>query len=307
MHNYAQHSGYAAPPLAFDLKVALVTGASSGFGLLISLTLAQKGYRIIATMRDIHKHELLMDKARKAKVDMYIDCMELDVTNPIAVSQTIREVIGKYKNINVLVNNAGYAVGGFVEDVPLEEWRRQMETNFFGLVAVTKEVLPYMREQGSGLIINISSISGQVGFPGYAPYVASKFAVEGFSEALRLEMKPFGVHVSLVEPGAYPTHIWQKGFDSLHTPEQSPYYRMLQAILSYSRRSLSKAANPQDVADIVAHICCVRNPKLRYSLGRGVSLLLWTKRLLPYSLLERIMLNVLKDNKKVTPINSKSQ
>jgi NAD(P)-dependent dehydrogenase (short-subunit alcohol dehydrogenase family) len=276
------------------LPIALVTGSSSGFGLLIALTLAKKGYQVIATMRDLNKREQLMNDARYAKVDIRIDCVELDVTNHTAISEVTKELIGKYGRIDYLVNNAGYAVGGFVEDVPLDDWRMQMETNFMGLVAVTKAALPFMREQRAGHIINISSVSGRVGFPGYAPYAASKFAVEGFSEALRLEMKPFGVQVVLVEPGAYPTDIWQKGFDTIHTSDGSPYHNRLQSILSYSRQTLSKAANPQDVADAVAHICSVRYPKLRYSMGSGVFLLLWAKRLLPFSFLERTILKMLK-------------
>ncbi|NHN28651.1 SDR family oxidoreductase [Paenibacillus agricola] len=298
MNNSYSSTSQSLPSLPSALPTALVTGSSSGFGQLIALTLAQKGYQVIATMRDLNKQAPLINEAKKAGIDMRIESVELDVTNHKAILDVTKALIDKYGRIDVLVNNAGYAVGGFVEDVPLADWQRQMETNFMGVVAVTKAVLPYMREQGTGYIINISSISGRVGFPGYAPYVASKFAVEGFSEALRLELKPFGVQVVLVEPGAYPTNIWKKGFDTIHTSQHSPYQDKLQAILSYSRKTASQGADPQEVADAVARICAIRYPKLRYAMGNGVSLLLWAKMLLPYSFLERTMIKMLGTTKK---------
>ncbi|MEK3915085.1 SDR family oxidoreductase [Paenibacillus sp. FSL H7-0331] len=277
--------------------VILVTGASSGFGLLISITMAKKGYRVIASMRDLSNQSQLMEQARAAKVELLIDCVQLDVTDHRTISEVINETMERYGRIDILVNNAGLAIGGFIEEVPIEAWRQQMDINYFGLVAVTKAVLPYMRQQRSGHIFNISSVSGRVGFPGYAPYVASKFAVEGFSEALRLEMQPFGVQVVLIEPGAYPTSIWKKGFDSIHTSPHSPYQDQLDAVLNYSKSTLNNGADPQDIADAIARISRLRRPKLRYAMGKGVHFLLFSKVLLPWNWIESFMLKLLKIRK----------
>ncbi|MCU6795751.1 SDR family oxidoreductase [Paenibacillus sp. WQ 127069] len=277
--------------------VILITGASSGFGLLISITMAKKGYRVIASMRDLSNQSQLMEQARAAKVELLIDCVQLDVTDHRTISEVINETKERYGRIDILVNNAGLAIGGFIEEVPIEAWRQQMDINYFGLVAVTKAVLPYMRQQRSGHIFNISSVSGRVGFPGYAPYVASKFAVEGFSEALRLEMQPFGVQVVLVEPGAYPTSIWKKGFDSIHTSPHSPYQDQLDAVLNYSKSTLNNGADPQYIADAIARISRLRRPKLRYAMGKGVHFLLFSKVLLPWNWIESCMLKLLKIRK----------
>jgi len=205
-----------------DSPVALVTGASSGFGLHICLALAREGWRVIATMRNVQRSGELEHEARQAGVWPSIDCMPLDVTDRRAVERTVRDIAARYGRIDALVNNAGFAVGGFIEDVPLEDWYRQMETNFFGTVAMTKAVLPVMRERRRGTIVNMSSVSGRMAFPGYAAYASSKFAVEGFTESLRLELKPLGIHAVLVEPGAYKTAIWDKGLGSIRLIASRP-------------------------------------------------------------------------------------
>jgi NAD(P)-dependent dehydrogenase (short-subunit alcohol dehydrogenase family) len=199
----------------------------------------------------------------------------------------------KYNRIDVLVNNAGFAIGGCVEDVPLEDWRLQFETNFFGLVALTQAVLPFMRQQQQGKIINVSSISGRLGFPGYAAYAASKFAVEGFSESLRHELLPFGVYVVLVEPGAYKTEIWGKGFAAIRTSPNSPYRNQLDAVLRYSHKAAETAPNPQDIANLIANIAAKSYPKLRYPSGKGASLTLWSKAMLPWKWFERMLQKLL--------------
>ncbi|WP_426451669.1 SDR family oxidoreductase [Paenibacillus sp. S-38] len=275
-------------------RVALVTGASSGLGLRIAAALVSEGYRVIAGMRDLSKQESLLEAARRAGAEERVDCRKLDVCDEDAVRRTVREVAEDYGRIDVLVNNAGFAVGGYTEDIPMEAWRAQFETNFFGLVALTRAVLPVMREQRNGCIMNISSISGRAGFPGYGPCAASKFAVEGFSEALRLEMQPYGVDVVLLEPGAYRTEIWRKGFEGIHTPEGSPYHGELQSVLRYSQRTAETAPDPQEVADAVLRILRHPRPKLRYPLGRGVALSLLGRSLLPWRWYERIVRRMLR-------------
>ncbi|WP_372813419.1 SDR family oxidoreductase [Paenibacillus sp.] len=273
--------------------VALVTGASSGFGLLVSVTLARRGYRVVATMRNVAAREHLLERAMRDGVGELIETMPLDVIKPESIELAVAAVTERYGRIDALVNNAGMAVGGFVEDVPMERFREQLETNFFGLVAVTKAVLPHMRERRSGCIVNVSSISGRSAFPGYSAYAASKFAVEGFSESLRLEMRPYGVRVVLIEPGAYRTAIWQKGFDTICTSATSPYREPLARVLRYSRQAAQAAPDPREVADRIAGVVALSNPSLRYPLGRGAKIALRAKALLPWNLYERVLLRIL--------------
>jgi NADP-dependent 3-hydroxy acid dehydrogenase YdfG len=275
-------------------KVAIVTGTSSGFGLLSAVSLANCGYQVIATMRDLTKSNKLIEESKRVGVINNIHCLQLDVTNSQTIEAAIRSAFQTWGRIDVLVNNAGYAVGGYVEDIPMYDWEQQMNTNFLGLVAVTKAVLPIMRTQACGTIINVSSVSGKIGFPGYAPYAASKFAIEGFSEALRHEMLPFGVKVALIEPGSYQTDIWQKGFDTIHSPEHSAYRSKLEKMLKYSRQSAASAPHPQEVADLIVRIANHKNPKLRYPIGKGAALILLGKSIIPWKGFERIIARLLK-------------
>lgn len=274
--------------------VALITGASSGFGLLTAIALAKQGYQVAATMRDPGKAGELLDLAQKEQVADAVMPIRLDVTNSESIHQAVEEVMARFGQIDLLVNNAGFAVGGYIEELSLEDWRQQMETNFFGVVAMTKSVLPQMRERRSGCIINVGSVSGRVGFPGYGPYAASKFAVEGYSESLRHEMSPYGVRVVLVEPGAFRTKIWHKGLARIVSHENSPYRERLEAVLRYSRLAGQKAPDPRQVADLIARIAVKRSPRLRYPVGQGARAMLWGKERMPWKWLEWIVARVLK-------------
>jgi NAD(P)-dependent dehydrogenase (short-subunit alcohol dehydrogenase family) len=173
-------------------KTALITGASSGFGLLTSLTLARRGWRVLATMRDLNRREKLETAARDAGVLDRIEFHALDVTNREQIA-TIADIVAKRgEPLHALVNNAGFAVPGFAEDITDAELREQFDTNFFGSVALTRALLPQMRRQGFGHVVTVTSISGRVGFPGVSTYAASKFALEGWTETLRYEMKAVG-------------------------------------------------------------------------------------------------------------------
>lgn len=272
-----------------DGRVALITGASSGFGLLIALELARKGINVVATMRNPGKAGELLQLAEKAGVSERLQVLQLDVTDPISIRSAIEETLHVHQRLDILVNNAGFAVGGFVEEVSMNGWRQQMETNFFGLVAVTQHVIPVMRQQQKGLIINISSVSGRVAFPGYGPYAASKFAVEGFTETLRHELAPLGIGVVLVEPGAYRTPIWGKGLEGMAPTADSPYRERLARISQYSRRTGETAPDPQQVANLVGVLADTRSPRLRYTLGSGSRLAIWSRALLPWKWFEAII------------------
>ncbi|MFC5450355.1 SDR family oxidoreductase [Paenibacillus aestuarii] len=277
-----------------DERVALVTGASSGFGMLTSIALAKNGYYVIATMRDPAKQSPLLALAEGAGIEQRLEIMQVDVTVHESIDRAVGEVIRKHGRIDVLVNNAGYAIGGYVEDVPMEAWKEQLETNVFGVIAAAKAVLPHMRAQASGCIINLSSVSGLTAYPGFAPYSTSKFAIEGFSESLRLEMKPYGVRVVLVEPGAYRTDIWSKGFAGVYTTEASPYWSRLSKLLQMVKQTAGSAPDPQEVADAIVSIAGRSRPKLRYPLGRGVRLGLWSRSLLPWKWYEAVVLRMLR-------------
>lgn len=279
-------------------KVVMITGASSGFGLLTSLRFAEKGHQVIATMRNLQSKDELLTKATALGVESRIDCLPLDVTQSETIRSVAQEAVNRYGRIDILVNNAGYAVGGMAEEVPLDEWRKQMDTNFFGVVDMTQAVLPIMRQQKSGMIFNVSSISGRIGIPGYAPYCASKFALEGFSESIRHEVSGFGIKVVLIEPGSYRTPIWKKGFEHFHSTPTSPYRSLLESVLSYSRRSAETAPDPNQIAQKIAAISDKKSPSLRYAYGKGASLSLLGKSLLPWKWFEGMLAKALKSGMK---------
>ena len=246
-------------------KVVLVTGTSSGFGLLIAARLASRGHFVYATMRDVKKQAPLLDETTKRGGQVRV--RELDVTKPAIIAEVIKEIIDHRGHIDVVVNNAGFGLGGFFEDSTEEEIRGQMEVNFFGAQNVCRQVLPLMRERKKGLIINISSVAGQSATPSLGAYSASKWALEGFSESLYHEVAPFGIKVVIVEPGSYPTKIFSdnaryaKDFDN----PQSPYFEMSQSIKRSINRHINQSTrNPEDVAALVERIINTRNPKLRY-------------------------------------------
>jgi NAD(P)-dependent dehydrogenase (short-subunit alcohol dehydrogenase family) len=195
--------------------------------------------------------------------------------------------------LDAIVNNAGFAMAGFAEDVSDAELRRQFATNFFGAAAVTRAFLPQLRRQGAGHIVMVSSISGRMGFPGVSSYVASKFALEGWAETLRLELKPLGIQVALVEPGSFETAIWSSG-TTLATQSQnanSPNAARV-ARLQQRMEAGKPKANPQLIADGIADILDQRHPKLRNVFGRDARIALLLKRLLPASAVERILIKV---------------
>jgi NAD(P)-dependent dehydrogenase (short-subunit alcohol dehydrogenase family) len=247
------------------MKSVLITGCSSGLGLTTAVTLAKNGFRVFATVRNLDKRGDLSKALADAGTTATI--LPLDVTDEAAITATVARVLFEAGSIDALVNNAGLAIGGFVEDFTLAEIRAQMETNFFGLVALTKAVLPSMRQKRSGRIVNISSIGGRVGNPIIAPYVASKFAVEGFSESLSFEAELFGVKVILIEPGAYKTDIFEKNRRlAAHALDPaSPYAAIMSKIEARVNERVAKhAGDPQDVADCVLHALTVEKPHLRY-------------------------------------------
>ncbi|TLS38185.1 SDR family oxidoreductase [Pseudalkalibacillus caeni] len=272
-----------------DKKEVLITGTSSGFGLMASLSFAKAGYHVIATMRDLRKQNQLVQLAETEGLTELIEIVQLDVNEGEQASEKVRQIIESVGRIDVLVNNAGYAAGGFIEDIPLDEWKRQFDTNFFGIVSVTNAVLPFMRKQKSGMILNISSISGRVAFPGMGPYVASKFAVEGYSETLRLEMKKYGIHVVLIEPGSYKTDIWEKSLAEFTEKPNSAYKSQLSSMLGQVKQISKGAGDPEEVSKLMVKVADTANPSLRYPIGKGVKASVRLKNTLPWKWIEKII------------------
>jgi NAD(P)-dependent dehydrogenase (short-subunit alcohol dehydrogenase family) len=275
-------------------KIALITGSSSGFGLLTSIELAKAGFRVVATMRDLGRRERLDQGAAAAGVTAQLDIRALDVTNFNSLPGFVDGIVRDHGRLDVLVNNAGFAVAGFAEDIKLEELRYQFETNFFGAVAMTKAALPTMRRQHSGHIIMVSSIAGLSGSVTVSSYSASKHALEGWSESLRLEINSLGIKVVLVEPGAFQTDIWTRGavMGEQATKQTSPNIqrslRMRERIQTLPKR------DPIEVARLIAKIAQDPNPKLRYLVGSDAKMQLSLKRILPWKWHEKVVANFLK-------------
>jgi NAD(P)-dependent dehydrogenase (short-subunit alcohol dehydrogenase family) len=273
-----------------DRKTALITGASSGFGLLTTVTLAKRGWRVLATMRDLARREKLEAAARAAGVLDRIEFLALDVTDAEQIAALAATIAARPGPLDAIVNNAGFAMAGFAEDVTDAELRQQFETNFFGAAAVTRAFLPQLRRQGAGHIVMVSSISGRMGFPGISSYCASKFALEGWAETLRLELKPLGIQVVLVEPGSFETDIWTRNatISSRTLDANSPNADRVARWRKQLETGKPKA-NPQAVANGIAAILDHPRPRLRYVFGRDAKMGLLLHRLLPASAFERLL------------------
>jgi short-subunit dehydrogenase len=258
-------------------QVALITGCSSGIGYETALMLGRNGFQTFATMRDTKKSNSLAKISEKEKLGLKI--IELDVNDNKSIENAINRVKSEAKRIDILINNAGYGLVGFFEDLTLNEIRNQFETNFFGVLNITKKVIPIMRLQKSGTIVNISSGAGQVGFPGISAYVSSKFAVEGFSESLMYELSPFGIKVIIIEPGVVNTNFFRNCVISEEsTKNRSPYSRSLDKIQKNIDLMQEHATSPTDVANMILQVLRTDEPKQRYIVGNDVAMILEAKR-----------------------------
>jgi NAD(P)-dependent dehydrogenase (short-subunit alcohol dehydrogenase family) len=275
-------------------RIAVITGTSSGIGLLAAVELARRGYRVVASMRDLGRRERLDQAATAAGVSAQLDVRRLDVTDFESIPGFIETAVRDYGRVDVLVNNAGFAVAGFAEDMQLAEIRQQFETNFFGHVALTQAALPTMRHQGSGHVIMISSIAGLHGSFSISSYSAAKHALEGWSESLRMEVDSLGIKVVLVEPGSYETDIWtrnvvlgQRLLDGT-SPNRARGEKMKQLVQKLKKR------DPIEVAHLIANIAQDSNPRLRYVIGPDAHIQLWLKRLLPWKWYEQLIAKMMK-------------
>lgn len=259
--------------------LVLVTGTSSGIGLTTAVACAAAGHRVIATMRNPDRREALEAAAKARGCTLEIE--QLDVTAG-GVQEKVKELILKYGPIFAVVNNAGIAIGGAFEEQSEQDVRAQFETNVFGVMAVTRALLPSMRAARRGRIINVSSISGLVGFPGLSIYAATKHAVEGFSEGLRWEVEPFGIDVCLVEPGTFRTAIFfENQRRAAGTEPGGPYGAMTDVVERLALEDAAKAPPPDAVAQAVLRLIDAAFPRFRTLVGRDARALAALRRVVP--------------------------
>jgi NAD(P)-dependent dehydrogenase (short-subunit alcohol dehydrogenase family) len=257
-------------------KIALVTGASSGFGQLTASSLADRGYRVFGTSRMAH-----------STPSNEIGMLRLDVRSDDSVRSCVEQLMGHVDRIDVLVNNAGQIHASVVEETSLEQAKDILETNFWGAVRVTNAVLPIMRRQRHGHIINVSSLAGLIGIPGQAFYSASKFALEGYSEALSMEVEPFDILVSLIEPGFFKTHLhreMQRG--ALRSDDYATVREALETTLAVA---IEQGDDPHKVAEIIVRVAGTKSPRLRYRVGNDSVWIPRLRALLSHNLFRRGM------------------
>ena len=259
----------------------LITGCSSGFGLETALEFARRGHNVVATLRDLSKREPL-DRRADAE-DLRLEVLSLDVTKPSSVARAVRAVLHDAP-IDILVNNAGFQIWTSLEEATDEDATRQFDTNVVGMLRVTRAVLPAMRAQKSGVIVNVSSVVGMTGSPFEGLYSASKHAVEALSETLEFEVRPFGVRVVVVEPGGYPTAFADNArFGSRFDPTSSPYadgYRSWTGTLA--RMEGHTRADPGDVARTIVDAATATNPPLYWPVGTEALLVDSLRRPVPF-------------------------
>jgi NAD(P)-dependent dehydrogenase (short-subunit alcohol dehydrogenase family) len=267
-------------------KVILITGASSGMGKEAARALIQQGHTVYTLARRIDQMADLQTLGGHP--------LQLDVTREAEIGQVVDSIIGKEGRIDVLWNNAGYGLYGAVEDVPLEEARKQFEVNLFGLAAITQHVVPHMRQAGRGTIINTSSMGGKMYTPMGAWYHASKHAVEGLSDCLRLELKPFGIDVVVLEPGIIETEFGDVMLRSLSKYSGKTAYRGITGKLVAATKKMyanGGGSKPSLIADTLVKIIEARKPATRYRVGKFAKPMVWLRVYLGDRLFDRIVMS----------------
>lgn len=248
-------------------KVAVVTGSSSGIGFATSLVLARNGFYTYATMRNLAKSQGIMDASKKDSLPIQV--IQLDVNDEQSVKTAIDKIIKEKGRIDILVNNAGYGLAGAFEDVSMEEVKSQFETNLFGIIRVTQAVIPYMRKQKQGIIINVSSVGGRIALPMVSAYTSTKFALEGLSESMRFELEPFGIKVVIIEPGVIGTNFTKAMVMAKKAQDpNSPYAQLAQKVnTTFSYMFENNASPPHKVAEVILKAVTAQNPEPRYLAG----------------------------------------
>lgn len=271
--------------------IVLCTGCRSGFGLLIAVTAARAGHTVYAGLRDLDTKGDLVAASRGLDVRP----VQLDVADAEQRAAVVGAILAEHGRVDALVNNAGIALAGFQELIEEDELRRLFDVNVFAPWALVKLCVPSMRERGEGIVVNVSSMAGRQAMPGLGAYAGSKHAMEGMTEALRHELRPFGVRVVLVEPGPYETDIMGRNqWVSRAVADDAGPYRDLQRLMERAfERVKSRLGDAQEVADLVTRLLDEPRPRLRYPLGPGVRARLLARAALPFAGYEKLMQRVL--------------
>ncbi len=252
-------------------KVALVTGSSSGMGFATAIMLARAGIHTYASMRNLKKSKTITELASTENLPLQV--VQLDVIDKKSVKEAITKIVTEKERIDVLVNNAGYGLFGSLEDISIEELKAQFETNFFGVIRVTQLVLPIMRKQKSGTIVNVSSVGGRIGLPVLSAYHSTKFALEGLSESMSYELEPFGIRVVIIEPGVIRTNIMNSSIIAKKAQDpKSPYFSLIQKVENNFKLMMeNESSPPEEVAKVILGVVTSENPQLRYTVGNDAA------------------------------------
>ena len=260
-------------------NVALVTGSSSGIGYETAILLAKSGFHTYASMRNLEKSKSIAEISNTEKLPLEI--IQLDVNDDRSVKEAIDKIVEEDNRIDVLVNNAGYGLFGSLEDLSIEEIKAQFETNFFGVIRVTQKVLPIMRKQNSGTIVNLSSVGGRVGVPILSAYQSTKFALEGLSESLSYELESFGIRVVIVEPGFIRTNIMNSSIMAKKAADrESPYFSLMQKVENHFKSMMDNpsTSQPEEVAKVILQAITSEKPQLRYTAGNDAATVMQAKK-----------------------------
>jgi NAD(P)-dependent dehydrogenase (short-subunit alcohol dehydrogenase family) len=271
------------------MESILVTGASTGLGREMALYLAERGFAVYATMRDTSDAASLLNDARSRNGKLKV--LPLDVTDTASIHHAVESIVAEAGGIYGVINNAGVGLRGYFEDLDQEEIRRMFDANVFGVMEVTRAVLPHMRKAKRGRILLISSVGGRIGSLGVSTYCATKFALEGFGESLFMELAPLGIRVSLIEPGIIKTERWtiNRGVAARARDPRSPYHAwFMQSEQEAEKLVAASTATPADVAAVIHQALTAEHPQLRYMIGRKAKLAVALRRWLPGDLFERV-------------------
>jgi NAD(P)-dependent dehydrogenase (short-subunit alcohol dehydrogenase family) len=262
------------------LKVVLITGASSGIGQACARHLARRGYQVFGTSR-----------RPQSGAEEPFEMIPMDVTNEDSVRQGVATVLERTGRLDVVVNNAGFGFGGAVEDTSMDEAQEMFDANFFGMLRVCRAVLPHFRERRAGTIVNVSSLAGLISQPFVGLYCATKFAVEGMSEALRIEVRPFGIHVVMIEPGDTRTGFTANRRPTKASQAASPYADNMQRVLAVIEHDENTGGSPEAVARLLERILRSRSPRLRYPVASAFQrFAAAARKLMPGGLFERALM-----------------
>ncbi|MBL0725665.1 MAG: SDR family NAD(P)-dependent oxidoreductase [Alphaproteobacteria bacterium] len=265
-----------------DKKVALITGASSGMGEDFAKAMIEEGFEVYAVARRINK----MKDLKK----LGVKTIKMDISKEQDIISVVDKIVNNSGRIDVLINNAGFALKGAVEDVSIEDARYQFEVNIFGLAMLTKLVIPLMRAQKSGKIINISSIGGKTYAPLGAWYYSTKHALEGFSDCLRFELEPFGIDVVIIEPGVIKTELISTACNNLAAnSKESAYSKLIDAMIKLMKKSDASAPSPSIITKLVIKAIRAKKPKTRYSAGKYATISLLSRRFFSDRAIDKVL------------------